>query len=59
MYQFLAPMLLNEVQKQHRQIEEQHRLNEEQERTIDALSIALDVVGRRLHELEREIAIRR
>jgi hypothetical protein len=59
MYQFLAPMLLNEVQKQHRQIEEQHRLNEEQQRTIDALSIALGVVGRRLHELEREIAIRR
>jgi len=30
MYQFLAPMLLNEVQKQHRQIEEQQKI-------IDAL----------------------
>ena len=40
MYQFLAPMLLNEVQKQHRQIEDQQK-------TIDAL-------GQRLRALERQ-----
>jgi polyhydroxyalkanoate synthesis regulator phasin len=34
MYQFLAPMLLNEVQKQHRQIEEQQK-------TIEALNTTL------------------
>jgi hypothetical protein len=42
MYQFLAPMLLNEVQKQHRQIEEQQK-------TIDAL-------GQRLEALESQAA---
>ena len=35
MYQFLAPMLLNEVQQQHRQIDEQQR-------TIDALEQRLE-----------------
>jgi len=39
MYQFLAPMLLNEVQKQHRKIEEQQN-------TIDALT-------RRIEALEK------
>jgi hypothetical protein len=41
-YQFLAPMLLNEVQNQHRQIEEQKK-------TIEAL-------GQRLEALENQIA---
>src|SRR3989449_10786527 len=30
MYQFLAPMLLNELQKQHRTIEQQRQVNEQQ-----------------------------
>jgi type II secretory pathway component PulJ len=42
MYQFLAPMLLNEVQKEHRR-------NEEQQRTIDRLE-------QRLEALERQLA---
>ena len=48
MYQFLSPMLLNEVQKQHRQIEEQQK-------TIDALKATLDGVGERLRALEKEL----
>jgi hypothetical protein len=42
MYQFLAPMLLNELQKEHRR-------NEEQQKTIDRLE-------RRLEALERHLA---
>ncbi len=49
MYQFLAPMLLNEAQKQHRTIEEQQK-------TIDALSTTVDVLGQRLQTLERQLA---
>jgi hypothetical protein len=45
MYQFLAPMLLNEVQNQHRQIEEQQKTN--------------DRLERRLEALEKELALRR
>ncbi|HYS55418.1 MAG TPA: tail fiber domain-containing protein [Thermoanaerobaculia bacterium] len=41
MAQFLAPMLLNEVQKQHRKIEEQQN-------TIDALTRRLEAVESRL-----------
>jgi hypothetical protein len=37
MYQFLAPMLLNEVQKQHRKIEEQQNTIEALTRHIEAL----------------------
>jgi hypothetical protein len=47
MYQFLAPMLLNEVQKQQRRIDEQQR-------TIDALQATLDSLGRELKALEKE-----
>ncbi len=49
MYQFLAPMLLNEAQKQHRTIEEQKK-------TIDALSTTVDALGQRLQTLERQLA---
>jgi hypothetical protein len=45
MYQFLAPMLLNEVQKEHRQIEEQQK-------TIDALNTTLARVMQRVEQLE-------
>jgi hypothetical protein len=48
MYQFLAPMLLNEVQKEHRR-------NLDQQKTIDALTTALDVVGQRLQALETKL----
>ena len=40
MYQFLAPMLLNEVQKQHRQIEEQQKKIETLEQRLEALERA-------------------
>ncbi|MGZ5385667.1 MAG: tail fiber domain-containing protein, partial [Acidimicrobiia bacterium] len=46
-YHFLAPLLLNQVQKQNRQIEEQQK-------TIDALNTTLDVLGQRLQALERQ-----
>ncbi len=46
MCQFLAPMLLNEAQKQHRQIEEQQKQIEEQQKMIEEL-------GQRLAALER------
>jgi hypothetical protein len=50
-YHFIAPLLLNQVQKQHRQIEEQQK-------TIDALNTTLDVLGQRLQALERQVASR-
>jgi hypothetical protein len=43
MYQFLAPMLLNEVQKQRREIEGQRS-------TIDALTRRLDLLEARLEQ---------
>jgi hypothetical protein len=46
MYQFLAPMLLNEVQKEHRKIEQQQK-------TIDALQMTLSALGQRLEALEK------
>jgi hypothetical protein len=46
MYQFLAPMLLNEVQKQHRQIERQQTV-------IDSLNSKLEAVVQRLAALEQ------
>ncbi len=49
MYQFLAPMLLNHVQKQHRTIEEQQK-------TIEALSEKLEALGQRLEALETQAA---
>jgi hypothetical protein len=45
MYQFLAPMLLNEVQKQHRHIEDQQK-------TIDALNTRLERLMQRVGQLE-------
>ncbi|HEY8181088.1 MAG TPA: tail fiber domain-containing protein [Thermoanaerobaculia bacterium] len=45
MYQFLPPMLLNEVQKQHQKIEEQQR-------TIDTLEARLAELARRLESIE-------
>lgn len=61
MYQFLAPMLLNEVQAQHRSIAEQEKAIEklrvmraQQQKTIDSLETALDAITRRLEQLERE-----
>jgi endosialidase-like protein len=48
-YQFLAPMLLNEVQRQHRTIEEQKS-------TIDALTARLDALGQRLQALETQVS---
>lgn len=47
MYQFLAPMLLNEVQLQHRTIVEQQN-------TIEALKAALAAFGERLDALETQ-----
>jgi hypothetical protein len=47
MYQFLAPMLLNEVQREHRQIEEQRK-------TIETLNQTLDALERRIRALERD-----
>ncbi|MGZ7078634.1 MAG: tail fiber domain-containing protein, partial [Thermoanaerobaculia bacterium] len=55
MYQFLAPMLLNEVQKQRRQIEEQQKtINtmKDKEKTIDALNATLRDLVRRVQTLE-------
>jgi hypothetical protein len=57
-YHFLAPLLLDQVQKQHRKIEEQDRRIEKQNATIDALQTTLDVLGHRLQALERQIALR-
>ena len=61
MYQFLAPMLLNEVQKEHRRNEEQQKtidtLNatvEGQNTSIAMLNSALAEVGQRLKALERD-----
>jgi hypothetical protein len=51
-YQFLAPMLLNEVQKQRKTIDtlqEEHQRIDEQQKTIDRLE-------RRLRALEAELA---
>lgn len=53
-YHFLAPLLLDQVQKQHRQIERQDRRIEEQARTIDALKATLELLGQRLQALERQ-----
>src|SRR5579872_4541985 len=53
-YQFLAPMLLNEVQTEHRRTAEQQKTIEEQQKTIDALSTTLLQLGRRLQALERQ-----
>jgi len=41
MYQFLAPMLLNELQKEHRR-------NEEQQKVIDRLTQRLDALEKRV-----------
>ena len=50
MYQFLAPMLLNEVQKQHRQIEEQQSANKTlAQHTMDMKAENADL----RHQLER------
>jgi hypothetical protein len=46
MYQFLAPMLLNELQKEHGQITAQQK-------QIDALTDAIASLSRRLRELEK------
>lgn len=51
MYQFLAPMLLNELQKEHRK-------NEEQAQTIDELRDEMQTLARRLQALEAERANR-
>ena len=47
MYQFLAPMLLNEVQKQHRTIEEQQN-------TIADLKTTINALAQRLEALEQK-----
>jgi hypothetical protein len=52
MYQFLAPMLLSEVQKQNAAIDELKSALEEQRRTNDALRVALFDVMRRLDAVE-------
>ncbi len=57
MYQFLAPMLLNEAQKQHRQIDEQKKKIEKQQKTIEALNATLESLGQRLQALERQAAL--
>ena len=57
-YHFLAPLLLNQVQKQDQRSEEQDRRIAEQQKTIDALNTTLDVLGQRLQALERQVAIR-
>ncbi len=47
MYQFLAPMLLNEVQKQHQTIDEQQK-------TIEELRTTLNSLRQELHAPERQ-----
>ena len=47
MYQFLAPMLLNEVQKQHARIEDQLRTIDDLRATVAALAQRLEAVERR------------
>jgi hypothetical protein len=58
MYQFLPPMLLNEFQKQQRQIGTQQRKIDTQQQTIDELRQEIDSLARRLQELEAEHANR-
>ncbi len=58
-YQYLAPMLLNELQKQYRRSEEQAKVIEAQQREIDSLKQQLQVqnvaMQERLMRLERLI----
>lgn len=56
MYQFLAPMLLNEVQKQHQTIEDQSATIERQATDIDTLNKTLAAVEKRLDALEKRAA---
>src|SRR5207249_11229099 len=66
MYQFLAPMLLNELQKEHRRNEEQqktidrlereHQRVGDQQRTIETLNATVESLGRRVQVLERQLA---
>jgi hypothetical protein len=58
-YQFLAPMLLNEAQKQHRQIEDQQKTIDDQQKTIDALNTTLAQLMQRVEQLEGQRAISR
>jgi polyhydroxyalkanoate synthesis regulator phasin len=56
MYQFLAPMLLNEVQKQHRQIDEQQTTIDQENRKIEKQQTTIDALEQRLEALERQVA---
>lgn len=60
MYQFLAPMLLNELQKQHVEMDEQQKLNGAQQKEISLLhqqlnrqQVTIDTLAGRLEVLER------
>src|SRR5439155_5561564 len=52
MYQFLAPMLLNEVQKQQKTID---ALQKEHQRVEQTLNATVESLGRRLEVLERQL----
>jgi uncharacterized Zn ribbon protein len=54
MYQFLAPMLLNEVQKQQKTIDTLNATVEGQQSSIATLNSALAELGQRLQALERD-----
>jgi polyhydroxyalkanoate synthesis regulator phasin len=56
MYQFLAPMLLNEVQKQRRQIEQHEQRIGAQQKSIDELRSTLDTLRQELRAMKREPA---
>jgi hypothetical protein len=65
-YHFLTPLLLSEVQKEHRTIEEQQKAiasltaaRDEQQKTIDSLNAMLNAVGKRLEGLEKQIGAKR
>jgi hypothetical protein len=51
-YHFVNAMLLNEVQKQQRQIAEQQKANEEQKNTIEHQQAEIDSLAARLAKLE-------
>jgi hypothetical protein len=55
MYQFLAPMLLNQVQKQQKTIDALNTAFEAQQGTIAALNTTLEELGQQLRALKRQI----
>jgi hypothetical protein len=54
-YHLIAPLLLNEVQKQHRTVEAQERTIEQQKVTIDAQQAEIDGLKARMSRLEARL----